>query len=135
MVVSRKLKSDFEKVPVNRFFKYRLISRSDTYAEIALPLRPGFLQEEGVVQGGILCALADTTAVYLLYPDLSETRTMTSIEFKMNFLRPALLKNGELRACSTLVKKGRKVALCEVEVFQKKKLLAKGMFTYLLFEK
>ena len=41
---------------------------------------------------------------------------MTSIEFKMNFLSPALFENGDLLAKANLVKRGRKVALCDVEV-------------------
>ena len=133
MAVSRTLRAAFTRVPVNRFFGYTLVSRSDTHAEITMPARPEYLQEEGVVQGGILAALADTTAVYLLYPDLAETETMTSIEFKMNFLRPALPGRGRLRARATLIKKGRKVALCEVAVSQGKHRLAQGLFTYLLY--
>ena len=98
-----------------------------------MPLDKTYLQEGGVVHGGIISTLADTAAVYTVHPYLNENQSMTSIEFKMNFLSPVLIENGDLLARARLVKRGRKVALCDVEVFQKEKLVAKGLFSYLLF--
>ncbi len=98
-----------------------------------MPLDKTYLQEGGVVHGGIISTLADTAAVYTVHPYLNENQSMTSIEFKMNFLSPALFENGDLLAKANLVKRGRKVALCDVEVYQKEKLVAKGLFSYLLF--
>ena len=129
------MKLDFSKIPANCYFNFSLISRSDQQAEVSMPLKDSYLQEGNVVHGGIIAALADTTAVYILYPSLADDQTMTSIEFKINFLAPARLADGDLRAAAQLVKRGKKVALCDVEVFQKDKLIAKGLFTYLLFTK
>ena len=124
---------NFSKVPANRLFKFSLIAASDKQAEISMPLDKTYLQEGGVVHGGIISTLADTAAVYTVHPYLNENQSMTSIEFKMNFLSPVLIENGDLLARARLVKRGRKVALCDVEVFQKEKLVAKGLFSYLLF--
>ena len=90
MASDHKAIAQFLDVRVNKFFNYKLISRSSEEAVVSMEVREGFLQEEGVVQGGILSAIADTAAVYTFYPDLDETEVMTSIEFKVNFLRPAL---------------------------------------------
>jgi len=92
-------------------------------------------KEGGVVHGGTVSTLADTAAVYTLHPYLTENQSMTSIEFKMNFLSPVLIENGDLLAQANLVKRGRKVALCDVEIYQKEKLVAKGLFTYLIFKR
>ena len=127
------MKKDFEKIAANKLFKFSLISSSEKQAEISMPLDEIYLQEGGVVHGGIISTLADTAAVYTLHPYLTENQSMTSIEFKMNFLSPALIENGDLIARANLVKRGRKIALCDVEVYQKEKLVAKGFFTYLLF--
>ncbi len=124
---------NFSKVPANNLFKFSLIASSDKQAEISMPLDKTYLQEGGVVHGGIISTLADTAAVYTLHPYLTENQSMASIEFKMNFLSPVLIENGDLLARARLVKRGRKVALCDVEVFQKEKLVAKGLFSYLLF--
>lgn len=98
-----------------------------------MPLEERYLQEGRVVHGGIIATLADSAAVQVLYPRLNENQSMTSIEFKINFLSPALLENGSLTAKANLVKRGKRIALCDVEVFQKDKLIAKGLFTYMLY--
>jgi len=125
----------FSEVSANRLFKFTLIASSDRQAEISMPLDNTYLQEGGVVHGGIISSLADTAAVYTLHPYLTDNQSMTSIEFKMNFLSPVLIENGDLLAQANLVKRGRKVALCDVEIYQKEKLVAKGLFTYLIFKR
>ena len=124
-----------ERVPVARFLGYRLVSRTDSEAVLAAPVRPELLQVDGCVHGGMIATLADTAAVWLLYPDIPEDRTLTSIEFKLNFTRPARLEAGDLLARARLVKRGRTVALSDVEVSQSDQLVAKGLFTYLLFNR
>ena len=121
----------FGRSPVHRMLGLELRKRDAAGAELALAVREEFLQEEGVVQGGILSALADAAAVYVLLPDVPPDRTMTSVEFKMNFLRPALLGRGELVARSELIRGGRTLALCRTVVEQAGRPVAEGLFTYL----
>jgi uncharacterized protein (TIGR00369 family) len=59
-------------------------------------------------------------------------RTITSIEFKLNFVRPAVASRGELMAVARPVRIGRTVAVAEVDVLQSDELIAKGLFTYLV---
>jgi uncharacterized protein (TIGR00369 family) len=125
----------FPNVPVNKFFRYTLVSRSSEETVIQMEVREGFLQEEGLVQGGILSAIADTAAVYTFYPDLQADVKMTSIEFKVNFLRPALPGAGPLVAKAKVVQRGRKVGLCDVEVSQSEAVVLKGLFTYMFYER
>jgi uncharacterized protein (TIGR00369 family) len=118
-------------MPTAAFFGFVFRERSEERAAVALPLRREFLQTEALVHGGILATLADTAAVYMLYGELDPRRTMTSIEFKLNFVRPAVLAGGEVEARAQLVRRGRTVALVDVEVVQRDALVAKGLFTYL----
>ena len=129
------LEKAFRRVPVNRHLRFRLISRSKQGAVVSMDLQPRHLQEEGVVHGGILTAIADTAAVYSFFPDLEPDRTMASIELKVNFLRPAQLEEGPLFARSRVVQRGRKVGVADVEVTQSDKLVAKGTFTYMFFDR
>lgn len=126
------LASAFAQVPCNRFLGLRLLSRSPERTELELPVRPEFVQEEGVVQGGILTALADMAAVYLLWPDLGPDRSMTGTDAAMRFLAAALPARGPLRAIGTRLRSGRTLTVCESEVFQAGERLAKGTFTFLL---
>jgi len=124
---------DFGRVPINRHFGFSLLNVRRGKAEVAMALKRSFLQEEGIVHGGVLTTLADTAAVYTIYPFLHDAESMSSIEFKMNFLRPASINDGSLTAKAKLVRRGRSVALAEVDVFQARRLVAKGMFTYLVY--
>ena len=124
---------DFERVPVNRHFGFSLLTVGRGKAEVAMALKGSFLQEEGIVHGGVLTTLADTAAVYTIFPFLDDSESMSSIEFKMNFLRAASIDDGSLTAKAKLVRRGRSVALAEVDVFQARRLVAKGMFTYLVY--
>ena len=128
-------KRKFEFSAVHHMLGLELQERSDSHAVITMEPKPEFLQEEGVVQGGILTALADAAAVYVTLPDLPVDRTMTSIEFKLNFLRPALLEGGTLTARSKLIKGGRTIALVKSTLTQGDREIATGLFTYMLMDR
>jgi uncharacterized protein (TIGR00369 family) len=121
----------FESTPCNRWFGFVLRHRTADRVEIELPVRADFLQEEGVVQGGVLAALADTAAVWLLWPDLPSHRTMTGVECKMNFLGAAKAPGASLVAVATVLRHGRTIAVCESVIHQGDRLVAKGTFTFL----
>ena len=117
--------------PVRELLGLRIAACGPEGADVRLPVRRALLQEVGLVQGGIVAALADASAVYPLLRDLPAGRGVTSIEFKLSFLRPARLGGGELRARSSVVRRGRTVALCKVVVEQGSAEVARGLFTYL----
>lgn len=94
-------------------------------------MRPEIIQEKGVVHGGFLATLADTAAVYALVPDLDPDAALTSVEFKLNFLRPSVPEGGDLEARSQVIRRGRTLSLVDVDVFQEKRHVAKGLFTYI----
>jgi len=132
--LTRKTRS-FGHGPVHRMLGLELLEHSPEAARIRLPVRAEFAQEEGVVQGGILAALADATAVYLLLDGLPEDRSLTSIEFKLNFLSAARLDAGPLEARATIIRRGGQIALCRSVIEQAGNLVAEGLFTYLFVEK
>ncbi len=78
----------FSRVPANRYLGFKLVSQSPDEAVVEMQVSPDLMQETGVVHGGFVSALADTAAVYVFHPYLSDDQSMASIEFKMNFLRP-----------------------------------------------
>ena len=122
--------AEFAHVPISVLLGMRLVERTAEECNVALTPSPQHVQSEGFVQGGVLAALADAAAVYLLLPELPPERTVTSIEFKLNFLKPALVGAGDLEARARPVQRGRMIALCEVDVSQADRLVAKGLFTY-----
>lgn len=125
----------FAATPCNAWFGFRLVARSPERVELELPVRADFAQEEGVVQGGILTALADTAAVYLLWPDLGPERAMTGTGCSMQFLAAAAPAGPPLRATAVPLRIGRTLAVCESTIEQGGRLVAKGTFTFLLRER
>ena len=111
---------------------YRLLSEEPDAVVLAAPVSAELLQGDRRVHGGVLATLADTTAVYALLRELWPAQTVSSIDFTLNFLRPAMLEGGELLARATILRRGRSVAVCEVELSQGARLVAKGLFTYAL---
>lgn len=120
--------------PVGAFFGFVTGPRDTRRARVTLAPRRELLQGHEHVHGGVIAALADTAGAWLFYPELERGLEMTSVEFKLNFLRPATLGAGELVATARPVKHGRTIALADVEVTQSGELVAKGLFTYFVFE-
>jgi uncharacterized protein (TIGR00369 family) len=122
----------FSRTAVNRLLGMRLVLHTNDRVEVQMTARPEMAQEYSIVHGGIISALADTAAVYLLIPGAMDRGHVDGIEFKMNFLRPALADGSDLTAIATPVKVGRRVAVCSVDVMQDDRLVANGTFTYLV---
>lgn len=123
----------FDQVSVNRHFQWKLLSVSAGEAVVQMEMKPEYLQETNVIHGGLVSAVADTAAVYCFWPNL-ENRKMASIEFKVNFLRPAVVDRGPLEARAKVIRHGHRIGVCDVEVFQQSRIVAKGIFTYMFFQ-
>jgi uncharacterized protein (TIGR00369 family) len=70
----------------------------------------------GVVHGGLVCTLLDTVAGCAVHSTLPQGVGYTSIELKVNYLRPVHAGSGPLTAIGRVVKPGRRVAFAEGEV-------------------
>lgn len=122
----------FAAVPVNRLFGFQLLDRDDTSATVRFTPNSDHAQEYGVVHGGILAALADTSAVYTVHPGLSEPERMTSVEFKVNFLAAALVGRGDITSRAAIVRRGKSIAVVRADVFQGDTHVVTGLFTYII---
>jgi uncharacterized protein (TIGR00369 family) len=119
-------------IPIARSLGFALASEDEERVALRMPVDERALQIEGRVHGGLIATLADTAAVWLLHRDLPSDCWMTGIEFTLHFLRPALPGPSDLLASARAVRRGRTVSVVDVEVDQAGKLVAKGLFTYLI---
>jgi uncharacterized protein (TIGR00369 family) len=102
-------------------------------ATLILKDREELRNSMGLLQGGILGVLADVAGGVSLYSILSDPLKVVipTVEFKVNFLRPA--RGGDLVARGRVVHSGRQIAVCQVEVSSEEGvLLATGVFTYMI---
>jgi uncharacterized protein (TIGR00369 family) len=68
----------------------------------------------GTLHGGVLCDLADAAMGFGYASLLAEGETFTTLELKINFLRP--VGEGRLTATGRLVQSGRTIGLMECDV-------------------
>ena len=68
----------------------------------------------GYTHGGVLFTLADTAIGLAHIGTLKQDETATTVEIKVNFLRPAW--HTELRAHARLIKQGRTLSLVECDI-------------------
>lgn len=125
----------FDETPVNRLLGLKLIEvGSDrTVVELSEPER--VLQEAGLVQGGVIAALADVAAARLFVGDLGPGRSMTTLELSIRYLKPGLPGEGPLRAIGTPIKRGRTTAVAEVTVTQADREVARVATTLLFVDR
>ena len=89
------------------------------------------LQQHGFVHAGVLATMADHTAGCAARSTVGVDQDVITVEFKINFLRPAAADR--LRCRSNVLRSGKTLVICESDVFAekdgKKKLVAKAMIT------
>ncbi|TFU16758.1 PaaI family thioesterase [Thermus tengchongensis] len=114
--------------PFSQHLGMELLSAGEEEVELALPVRPEFYQHLGVVQGGVIAALLDNALTFaggmVFGPEV------LTVEFKVNFLRPA--KGQRLLARGRVVQAGKRLAVVQGEVYSEEpepKLVALGQGT------
>jgi len=115
--------------PVINFFGIQVPELRKGYARFVLPFRPEFHNSQGFLQGGVIAALADEAVAYALFSLVMEGEMISTVEMKVNFLAP--VQDGAIEAEAHIAKRGRTISLGEVEVRQGKRLVAKGLCTYI----
>ena len=90
----------------------------------------------GLVHGGLVCTLLDSVTGCAVQSTLPAGTAYTSVEIKVNYLRPVHGEIGELRARGWITKPGRRVAFAEGDVRDAGgKLIATASSTCLIMER
>lgn len=72
-------------------------------------------QQDGFIHAGVMAAMADHTAGYAAFTTVPDEIQILTIEFKINFLRPA---HGYALVCrSRVIRPGSQIIISESEVF------------------
>ncbi len=104
------------------------------WCESSLAVAPKHRQQDGYVHAGVQATIADHTAGGAAGTLAAEGDLVLTVEFKINFLRPA--EGERLRCRSTILRQGRTLNVAESEVFATRggseKLVAKAMVTLAL---
>ena len=94
-----------------------------------LDVRPSHKQIHDVVHGGILAALADTTAAIAAYTAVPRGVELATLELKINYLEP--VPGGRIKADARVLRSGRNFIVTECEIFNENgSLAAKALLTF-----
>jgi uncharacterized protein (TIGR00369 family) len=113
--------------PAATLIGMRLESFAEGEALVALEATAAHANPMGTVQGGVLAAVADAAMGWALMTILGENESYTTLEVKINFLRPVWA--GRLEARGRVKSAGRNVSLVECDVMSGGKLVAHGVST------
>jgi uncharacterized protein (TIGR00369 family) len=103
---------------------------------IELPSRPEVTQQHGYFHAGATSSIADSAGGYAAFTVFPEGTTVLTVEFKINLLAPA--EGERLEAVGTVIKPGRTLTICKLEVFAmagaRRTLVAVGQQTLIQVE-
>jgi uncharacterized protein (TIGR00369 family) len=101
------------------------------YFQSRVSIQECHLQQDGFIHAGVMATMADHTAGYAAFTTVPEDFQILTIEFKVNFLRPA---HGKGLVCrSKVIRDGSQIIIAESEVFDQRKdgeiLVVKALVT------
>jgi uncharacterized protein (TIGR00369 family) len=114
--------------PVGKLVGFRPMSVETGKAVFELDAGPQHANPMGTLHGGIICDVADAAMGVAYASTLGDEESFTTIELKINFLRP--FKSGTLIATAHVVKAGRTIGLVECDVTDPEgRLVARALST------
>jgi len=116
------------------FIKYCRFEADDVrrgYFQSRVKIEDQHRQQDGFIHAGVMATMADHTAGYAGFTTVGEEIQILTVEFKVNFLKPA---HGEALVCrSKVIRGGNTIIISESEVFDirngEETLAAKAMVT------
>ena len=100
--------------PVAELLGIDLVGMQDGVCTMRLEAGEQHSNPMGTVHGGILCDLADAAMGMAYFSTLDDGESFTTLELKINFLRP--FWQGMLEARGTVVHRGKSVGLTACDV-------------------
>jgi len=110
-----RVRDSFDRQPAMAHIGARMSRLEPGLVEIELGYRPELTQQHGFFHGGITTMIADSAAGYAAYSTFPAGSSVLTVEFKMSLVAPA--KGNHLLSRATVIKPGRTLTLCDVEVY------------------
>jgi uncharacterized protein (TIGR00369 family) len=108
---------------------FEVESVHDGRAIFRLDVCPRHKQIHGVVHGGILAALADTTAAIAAYTVVPRGVELATLELKINYMEP--VPGGRVKADARVLRSGRNFIVTECEIYNESgTMAAKALLTF-----
>ncbi|MYX48632.1 MULTISPECIES: PaaI family thioesterase [unclassified Streptomyces] len=130
--VQKRVQDSFDLQGLMSHLGARLTHIGPGRVHIVLPARPEVTQQHGYIHAGATSAIADSAGGYAALTLFDEDSEVLTVEYKINLLAPAA--GNHLEAIGTVLKPGRTLTVCQLEVYGvqadgARKLVANGQQT------
>jgi uncharacterized protein (TIGR00369 family) len=120
-LIQKALRGEAPPPPVATLIGFRLTEVEPGHAVIELEATERHANPMGTLHGGVLCDIADAAMGTAYASTLEEGETYTTLELKINFLKP--VRNARLRAVGKVVRRGKTIGLVECDVTDERQSL------------
>ena len=117
-LVQKMIRGEIPPPPIGETIGMRIVEVRPDFAAFEMEAERRHANPMGTLHGGVLCDLADGAMGMAWASELEEGETFTTLEMKINFLRPVW--KGRLRAEAKVIKRGRTVGLTNCDVRDEK---------------
>jgi uncharacterized protein (TIGR00369 family) len=116
--------------PIAKLLGLKLVQAENGTAVVEFVADERHANPAGTLHGGVFCDIADAAMGFAYYTTLEAEESMTTLELKINFLRP--VRKATLRAKAKVVRAGRLIGLVECDVVDEQgRLVARASSTCL----
>lgn len=109
------LLQSFERSEIMKLFSARAPAISEGYFEILLSKQKFMLRPAGMFNGSTIAAIIDVSSGYAAASATTSDSYFTTVELKINYLRPAL--GEKLIAKANVIKTGKRLSVVRSDVF------------------
>ncbi|WP_433190571.1 PaaI family thioesterase [Actinoallomurus sp. CA-150999] len=113
--IQKRIRASFDRQGLMGHLGARISRIAPGRVQIVLPSRPEVTQQHGYFHAGATSAIADSAGGYAAFTLFPENTDVLTVEYKINLLAPAV--GDHLEAIGTVVKSGRTLTVCRLEVF------------------
>lgn len=119
--------------PFAKFLNIEVKEVRDGWAELCMKIEKKHTHHRGAVQGGLVVTLADAALAVALKTVIEPTNETTTVETKINFIRPGL--GTKLRAQAKVRHQGKRFLVGDMTVLNDEdKVVAIGMGTFVIID-
>ncbi|HSW35961.1 MAG TPA: PaaI family thioesterase [Candidatus Limnocylindrales bacterium] len=109
----------------------KIVCQEEGFARLEMPVKNELKQAYGVVHGGAIASLIDSSIAVAIISGLAPGESATTVEIKVNYLAPVV--EGKLFAEAKIARKGRTIVVGIIEVTDATgALVAIGTSTYMI---
>jgi len=134
-IFQKMIAGELPQPPIAETLDFRLEKIESGRAEFGGTSKSNYYNPLGTTHGGYIATLLDSAMGCAIQSTLSSGKGSTSLEFKINFVRPVFDKTGALRAVGEIINAGKQIITAEAKLIDASgKLYAHATTTCFVFD-